>query len=76
MAEAESETLPRAVRILGPNPTAASNSITTSMYTWYSFPTIGVLELLYPWKKFANFYFFCVGLMQMWPAVSVTNRAS
>ena len=34
---------------------------------------IGVLELLYPWNKFANFYFFCVGLMQMWKAVSLTN---
>jgi hypothetical protein len=32
-----------------------------------------VLELLYPWSKFANFYFLCVGLMQMWKDVSLTN---
>jgi magnesium-transporting ATPase (P-type) len=32
-----------------------------------------VLETLYPWTKFANFYFFCVGLLQCWKAVSLTN---
>ena len=58
----------RRVGILEPNPGAANNTITTSLYTWYTFPTVGVLELLYPWKKFANFYFFLVGLMQMTPA--------
>ena len=37
---APSDMLPRDVQILRPNPTAASNSITTSMYTWYTFPTV------------------------------------
>ena len=63
----------RTVHILRSNPTASGNSITTSLYTWWSFPTIGVLELLYPWSKFANFYFFCVGLLQMWRSVSLTQ---
>ena len=65
--------LPRLVRILEPNPLTASNSIKTALYTWWSFPTIGVLELLYPWKKFANFYFLCVGMIQMVPSVSLTS---
>lgn len=34
---------------------------------------IGLLEILYPWNKFANFYFLCVGLLQMWKEVSLTN---
>ena len=67
------DSLPRTVRILKPNANVASNSIITSLYTWYTFPTIGVLELLYPWKKFANFYFLCVGFMQMIPSVSLTS---
>ena len=67
------DSLPRTVRILKPNANVASNSIITSLYTWYTFPTIGVLELLYPWKKFANFYFLCVGMMQMVPSVSLTS---
>ena len=68
-----SDNLIRKVSILGENATAADNSITTTLYTWWSFPTIGLLELLYPWKKFANFYFLCVGIMQMWKDVSLTN---
>ena len=61
------------MHILGPNPMAPNNSITTALYTWYTFPTIGVIELLLPWKKFANFYFLCVGAMQMWKEVSLTQ---
>ena len=49
------DNLTRTVTILERNPTAVGNSVRTSLYTWYTFPTIGVLELLYPWSKFANF---------------------
>ena len=66
------DALIRTVSILEPNPSEMHNRIRTALYTWYTFLTIGVLELLYPWSKFANFYFFFVGLMQMSPA-SLTN---
>jgi hypothetical protein len=35
-----SDNLTRTVNILGPNPTAANNEIRTSLYTWYTFPTV------------------------------------
>jgi hypothetical protein len=69
----QKDNLLRTVNILRSNPGAVGNTITTALYTWYTFPTVGVLELIYPWNKFANFYFFLVGLMQMSPA-SLTNR--
>ena len=69
----QKDNLQRTVNILRSNPGAVGNTITTALYTWYTFPTVGVLELIYPWNKFANFYFFLVGLMQMSPA-SLTNR--
>ena len=71
-----SDNLTRELSILLPNPSAVGNTITTSLYTWYTFPTIGVLELLYPWNKFANFYFFIVGLMQMTPASLTRGQPS
>mmetsp|Transcript_11735 Transcript_11735/g.26427 ORF Transcript_11735/g.26427 Transcript_11735/m.26427 type:complete len:1004 (+) Transcript_11735:1-3012(+) len=65
--------LPRTVHILQPSVEAASNSITTSKYTPLNFVPFVLYELLHPFKRFANFYFLCVGAMQMVPAISLTE---
>jgi len=47
-----------------------SNEIHTSKYTWYNFIFLNLFEQL---TKPANFYFCCVCVLQMIPAVSITN---
>jgi hypothetical protein len=37
---AHQDSLVRTVGIFGQNPTAANNSITTTLYSWWSFPTV------------------------------------
>ena len=53
--------------------TAVSNVIITYKYNVFSFVPICLYELLHPMKRFANFYFFCVGVMQMIPSISLTQ---
>ena len=52
---------------------AVSNVIVTYKYNVFSFVPICLYELLHPMKRFANFYFFCVGVMQMIPSISLTQ---
>ena len=42
----QKDNLLRTVNILRSNPGAVGNTITTALYTWYTFPTVGVLELI------------------------------
>jgi phospholipid-transporting ATPase len=65
--------LTRCVRILQPNVQAASNTIVTAKYSVLSFWPMVLYELLHPRKRFANFYFLCVGGMQMIKAISLTG---
>ena len=37
---AHQDSLVRTISIFGENPTAANNSITTTLYSWWSFPTV------------------------------------
>ena len=64
--------LKRTVSILQPND-VVSNSITTSKYNAVTFCPLVLYELLHPAKRFANFYFLCVGCMQMIKAISLTQ---
>jgi phospholipid-transporting ATPase len=52
---------------------AVSNIIITYKYNIATFLPITLYELLWPTKRFANFYFLCVGMMQMIPSISLTN---
>lgn len=44
----QQDSLVRTVNILGRNPTAAHNSITTTLYSWWSFPTVRPKTILSP----------------------------
>ena len=65
--------MPRQTAILRPHPARCSNVIITAKYTVFSFVPNVSLELLHPFKRFHNFYFFTVGLFQMIPSISITN---
>ena len=62
--------LKREVAILKPNAGRCGNLIKTSRFNLLSFVPITLYELLHPWKRFANFYFLCVGAMQMVPVIT------
>lgn len=49
------------------------NLIKTSRYNPVTFVPVFLLEQLNPRNKFANFYFFCVAILQMVPAISITG---
>lgn len=49
------------------------NVIRTSRYTKWNFVPLFLLEQLNPRNKFANFYFFCVGILQMIKPISITS---
>lgn len=62
--------------LLGPQPAAAShapNEVHTHRYTPLNFVPLQLFEQLNPVRKFANFYFLCVGVLQGVPAISVTG---
>jgi hypothetical protein len=61
------------VNILQSNPGKAGNFVTTSKYTPLTFLPKNLYELLHPRKRFANFYFLCVGILQMIPAITITD---
>ena len=65
--------LKREVAILKPNAGRCGNLIKTSRFNLLSFVPITLYELLHPWKRFANFYFLCVGAMQMVPVITLTD---
>ena len=65
------ELLTRPVSILVPNSESTPNAVTTSKYTLLSFVPLTLYSLLHPFKRFANFYFLCVGALQLWPEISV-----
>ena len=50
-----------------------SNRVVTSRYTLVSFVPVSLFSLLNPFNKVANFYFLCVGCMQMMPAITITQ---
>lgn len=66
-------TMPRTTSILRDNPNRTNNRIITAKYNAITFFPRAVIELLSPRSKFANFYFFVVGLLQMVPDISLTN---
>lgn len=49
------------------------NLVKTSRYNPVTFVPIFLLEQLNPRNKFANFYFFCVAMLQMVPSISITG---
>ena len=68
----EVDSTPRETLVLAPND-RCSNVITTAQYTPLTFFQKATYELLHPVNKFANFYFFAVGLLQLIPAITLTN---
>eukprot|EP00965_Chrysotila_dentata_P245607 6206657-Pleurochrysis_carterae.AAC.5 len=56
--------LSRTVGVLRPND-APPNEIVSSHYTLLSFVPITLFNLLHPTKAFANFYFLCIGFLQL-----------
>ena len=54
--KAHQDSLVRTVSIFGLNPTAANNSITTTLYSWWSFPTVrhAPLELAFAYARAAH----------------------
>ena len=69
----EADPTPRSTLILAPNDDRCSNVIITAQYTPATFLPKATYELLHPYKSFANFYFFVVGLLQIIPAITLTN---
>lgn len=65
--------MPRTTNILQSHPDRVSNVIITSRYNLLTFLPSVALELLHPLKRFHNFYFFVVGLLQMIPAITITQ---
>ena len=68
------EILTRRVELIAPNPGGSDNKVITSKFTMYSFVPVTLHDLLHPTKRFANFYFLCVGALQLWPEISVCAR--
>ena len=68
------ELLTRPVSILAPNADGTSNAVTTSKYTLVSFVPVTLYNLLHPFQRFANFYFLCVGALQLWPESKPRHR--
>ena len=64
--------LTRRVGILQQND-STSNVVTTHKYTVFTFVPVCLYGLLHPMKRFANFYFLCVGAMQMITEISLTQ---
>jgi len=50
-----------------------TNVVITSKFTWLTFLPVNLYNLLHPKKRFANFYFLMVGVMQMIPWITLTN---
>lgn len=72
-SEALGGTMPRSTAMLQPHPDRPHNRIVTAKYSVLTFFPRATLELLSPFRKFANFYFFVVGLLQMVPTITLTN---
>lgn len=68
-----SSDMPRLLRPLEPHPEASSNIIITARYNILTFVPRVSIELLHPFKRFHNFYFFFVGLLQMVPTITITQ---
>ena len=64
--------LPRQVKFLQDNK-SVRNVVITSKYNLFTFVPICLYELLHPRKRFANFYFLCVGAMQCVPVISLSE---
>jgi magnesium-transporting ATPase (P-type) len=69
--------LSRTVTVLGgaesnPQP-KGGNRIRTTRFTWWNFVVLFLLEQFDPRRKFANFYFLVICVLQSLDAVSITN---
>jgi len=65
--------MPRTSSMLCAHPDRCSNVIITAKYGVFSFLPLVAVELLHPFKRFHNFYFFVVGLLQMVPEITITR---
>eukprot|EP00966_Prymnesium_polylepis_P037807 877684-Prymnesium_polylepis.1 len=65
--------LPMRIDILKPNPGRAVNKITTAQYTPFTFLPAVLYFQFHPLKCFSNFYFACIGAMQMVQIISITR---
>lgn len=62
---------PRSIDIFGENAThKTSNKIVTAKYSALTFLPFVLYELLHPNKRFANFFYLVVGILQSWPLIS------
>lgn len=61
------------VMILGSNEGFADNVSKTSRFTAATFVPMCLYELLHPMRRFANFYFLMIGIMQMVPPITITD---
>ena len=73
VASTKNQTLTHRVSILRRNEGRAENAIITARYTILSFAPLTLYELLHPRRRFANFYFLVVGVMQIIPQITITN---
>jgi len=71
--EGDAGQLTRPVEIFGLSPESPKNIIVSSHYSLLSFFPLTLYHLFHPRKSFANFYFLCIGFLQLVPAISITN---
>ena len=65
--------LPLRVDILESNPGRPQNVITTAQYNAFNFLPLVLYEKFHPAKCFSNFFFLCIGALQIVPAITITN---
>lgn len=72
-SQSNDEELPRLVRVNEPNESYRDNRLPTAHYSLPGFFPATIFHLLRPDVNPANFYFLCVGFLQLVPPISLTR---
>lgn len=64
--------LSRVVSMLEQNSGRSSNKVTTGRYNHVTFVPLMLYKLLNPRTNFCNFFFLCIGFLQMVPAITIS----